>query len=116
MGEPEGFAYSPMLSLHMRNKLNTPLLVGGLSILVAIFPAIPTLVAVLIAKANNCTLHEGFRNPCLVLGVDIGQLLYPMGVSMWLVILSVPVGLLGLLVSVVWFVIAFFKKEVQDEK
>ena len=100
----------------MRNKLKTPLIVGGLSILVAIFPAIPTLVAALIANANNCTLHEGFSNPCVVLGVDIGQILYPMGVSFWLVILSAPLGALGLVVSVVWFVIALIKKEEHREK
>lgn len=95
----------------MRENLKTPLFVGGLSILAAVFPAIPTLVAALIAKANNCVLHEGFKNPCVVLGLDIGDVLYPMGVSMWFLFLSVPVGALGLLISVIWFAIAFFRKE-----
>lgn len=99
-----------MFVILMRDNLKTPLRVGGLSILVAIFPAVPTLVAALIAKANNCVLHEGFKNPCVVFGLDIGDILYPMGVSMWLLILSVPIGALGLLVSIIWFGIALLRK------
>lgn len=79
--------------------------------MIAIFPAIPTLLAALIADANNCVLHEGFKNPCVVLGLEMGDILYSMGAFAWLLFFSVPVGVLGLLVGVIWFAFAFSRNE-----
>ncbi|MGH8669493.1 MAG: hypothetical protein ACREUH_09685 [Burkholderiales bacterium] len=83
----------------------------AISIIAAVFPVVPAALAAWVAKANKCALHEGFINPCVMFGVDIGGLLYAMGVSMWLLFLSVPVGALGLLAGIVWFIIACFRKE-----
>ncbi|MBI3775942.1 MAG: hypothetical protein HY273_10395 [Gammaproteobacteria bacterium] len=90
----------------MRKSVQTPLIVGGVSILMALLPILPTLIAAYIAKTNQCVLHEGFANPCVVLGVDIGSTLYTMGVSAWMLILTVPAGAFSLLVSIIWLFVA----------
>lgn len=66
-------------------------------ILVALGPLIGVVVAGGIASANGCTLHEGFANPCVVVGVDMGGLLYGLGVLGWLMLASIPLGAMALL-------------------
>lgn len=53
-------------------------------------PLLVTLAAAGIASAFNCTLHEGFVNPCVVAGRDIGSTLYTMGMMAWLMLLTIP--------------------------
>jgi hypothetical protein len=93
----------------MKKNFSAPLIVGGISILIAVLPLIPTLVAGMIAKANHCVLHEGSPNPCVLLGIDIGSLLYVMGISFWLFFLTAPAGAIGLLVSLVWLAFALVR-------
>lgn len=64
-------------------------------------PMAATFLAFAIAKANGCTLHEGFANPCIVLGVDIGNTLYSMGVMFWFTFLTMPIAAL---MAVAWLV------------
>ena len=52
-----------------------------------------------IADLNGCELHEGYSQPCLVLGADIGEILHTMVVMGWLMLVSLfflAGGLLGL--------------------
>ncbi|MFT4928810.1 MAG: hypothetical protein ACI8WB_004930 [Phenylobacterium sp.] len=95
----------------MRYKPPTYLLIG--SLILAILPLIPTLIptliAGLIANLYNCTLHEGYVNPCIVLGVDLGSTLYSMGLSAWLAIVTIQIGGLGFMVGMTWLIIAFFR-------
>jgi hypothetical protein len=56
-------------------------------------------IAGTIASWNNCTLHEGFANPCVVNGRDMGETLYAMGVIGWFMIATLPIGFIA---SVVW--------------
>jgi hypothetical protein len=56
-------------------------------------------IAGLIASWNHCTLHEGFANPCIVNGRDIGSTLYGMGVMGWFMLATIP---LGAIAFVVW--------------
>lgn len=60
-----------------------------------IWPLVLITVAGAIASANNCTLHEGFVNPCVVNGRDMGETLYSMGVSGWFMLVTIPTGLLA---------------------
>ena len=53
-------------------------------------------IAAAIARWNNCTLHEGFVNPCIVAGRDIGGTLYSMSVLGWFMVATVPIGALAL--------------------
>jgi hypothetical protein len=69
-----------------------------LIILLAVSPMIPVAVAGTIAEINGCTLHEGFANPCVVNGRDLGETLYAMGMMGWLAIATLPLGLAALAV------------------
>jgi hypothetical protein len=74
------------------------------------FPLLSTLLAVLFASAFGCALNEGFVNPCVVLGLDFGGLLYPMGLAAWFVMLTVPLAGLALLVWLVVLVVLLFNR------
>lgn len=82
-----------------------------LLILIGIAPVISVALAGLIASANDCDLHEGFIQPCVVLGRDIGGLLYTMTVMGWLMLISAFFfmgGVLGLLIEAARFIIGRF--------
>lgn len=74
-----------------------------LSVLVGGTPVFSVLLAGLVAKANSCELHEGFVNPCVIFGVDLGGMLYSMGVFGWFMLISLPIGILGALASILWW-------------
>jgi hypothetical protein len=80
------------------------LLLGYLIIgLVAGGPLISVMIAGTIASWNGCTLHEGFVNPCVVNGRDVGETLYAMGVMGWFMLVTIPLGLLAFIVwTVLW--------------
>lgn len=68
-------------------------------VVIGIAPLVSVVLAGLIADLNGCGLHEGFAQPCIVAGVDIGGLLYTMAVMGWLMLVSLfflAGGLLGL--------------------
>ena len=75
----------------------------------ALFGAWPILLvatAGTIASANGCTLHEGFRNPCVIGGTDVGGTLYTMAVMGWFMIATIPLGLAAaVLWTVLWLVL-----------
>ncbi|WP_246149726.1 hypothetical protein [Tritonibacter litoralis] len=54
-----------------------------------------TVVGVIILGAGfNCTIHEGFANPCMVLGRDIGETAYGLGVfAAWGPLFVLPISL-----------------------
>lgn len=83
------------------------LLIGYFLIaLVAGAPIISVMVAGSIASWNGCELHEGFRNPCIVNGTDIGDTLYTMGVLGWLMIATIPLGLAAVVAwTLIWYVV-----------
>ncbi|MEM8656077.1 MAG: hypothetical protein AAGF36_15155 [Pseudomonadota bacterium] len=63
-----------------------------LALLICGAPILSVLAASLIANTYDCTLHEGFVNPCVIGGVDWGETLYAMGVMGWLMLITVPAG------------------------
>ncbi len=73
-------------------------------------PLLSTLLAVLFASTFGCSLNEGFVNPCVVLGVDFGELLYPMGLMFWFAIFTVPLAALALLVWLVVLVVLLIRR------
>lgn len=85
-------------------------------LLVAFSPLISVAIAGSIANANGCELHEGYVNPCIVNGEDVGETLYAMGVLGWLMLATIPLGLGAvvvylLIVLVVWLVRRFTQKK-----
>jgi hypothetical protein len=69
--------------------------------LLTLAPVLSAFAAYAIANLNDCTLHEGYVNPCVIAGVDLGDALYTMGVLGWLGLMTLPVGVPALLVLVV---------------
>jgi len=70
-----------------------------LMVVIGIAPLASVFLAGTIADLNGCSLHEGFVQPCIVLGADIGGLLYNMIAIGWLMLISLfflAGGLLGL--------------------
>lgn len=63
-----------------------------IAIVACLAPALGLLVAVLLAKLNDCTLNEGFVTPCIVLGRDAGGTLYTLAVSGWLMLATLPIA------------------------
>lgn len=74
-------------------------------VFVTVLPLIFLFTAGFVASVNDCALDEGGAHPCLVLGSDVGQILYNMVVGGWLMIFTLPIGaglfVLWLLVLVV---------------
>ena len=68
-------------------------------------PILTLLIAVLFASAFGCDLNEGMVNPCVVLGVDFGGLLYPMAVGGWFAMFTIPLAALALIVWLIALVV-----------
>lgn len=58
----------------------------------ALFPVLSVLIVSLVAGAAGCSVNEGSVTPCVIAGVDMGGLLYTMGVLGWLMVATIPVG------------------------
>lgn len=69
----------------------------ALIVFIAALPLISVFLTYLIADANGCRVDEGSVHPCVVMGVDIGGLLYTMGVLGWLMLASLPLGALAVI-------------------
>jgi hypothetical protein len=80
-------------------------IVLGLIILVAFAPIGSVMTCAVIANAHGCKVDEGSVHPCIVNGHDYGHLLYTLGVMGWLMLLTIPAGLLAFaiwLVVLIW--------------
>jgi len=78
-----------------------------LSLIIGLAPLLSALLAGVIADINGCVLHGGFVNSCYLLGVDIGGLLYFMGVIVWFSMLSLPLGV----IFCIMFIAQYFIKK-----
>ena len=83
------------------------LLLFFVSLTVGIAPLVSVVIAGTLAHNYGCTLHEGFVNPCVILGEDRGELLYTMGVAGWFMFLTIPIALLGSISSLIIALIIF---------
>lgn len=73
----------------------------------ALLPVASVFLTYLIAEANNCQVNEAYVQPCVVLGIDLGGLLYGMGVMGWLMLVTLPLGGGALIVWLVMLVIHY---------
>jgi hypothetical protein len=70
-------------------------------------PMVPPLVAGTVAAICGSRLDEGSVYPCVVLGCDIGGLLYAMGVMGWFMLLTFPTGVIA---AVAFTIVALVRK------
>jgi len=78
-----------------------PLKTYILIVLYMVAPILSVLIASSIATATGSRLDEGGSHPCIIFGVDIGELLYAMGVAGWFAFVTFPTGLLAILVVII---------------
>ena len=85
-------------------KRRTILIGYGIILFWMILPMISVFTASAIADASGCTLNEGSSHSCIVFGTDVGETLYTMFVMGWMFFLTVPTGLVALVVFtvIVW--------------
>lgn len=69
----------------------------GLLLVLIALPFVPVLWAKALADAHGCQLHEGFPNPCVIDGVDQGEMLYGLFLSGWLGVVTGAAGIFGLI-------------------
>src|SRR5437763_729624 len=70
--------------------------------IVAMSPVASVIVAGWIANTHGCRLDEGSVHPCVIGGKDYGQLLYALGVLGWLMLVTLPAGLV---VAIIWLLV-----------
>ena len=78
-------------------------------IALALSPITVTYTAGFIASLLGCDLNEASVHACPLLGVNVGLLLYAMGLAVWFVSLTVMAGLLALVVLVIIFIVRTVK-------
>ena len=71
-----------------------------------VLPPLSSLIAQAMADAAGCTIYAGSAFPCPVGAIDIGALLYGMDYARWLILVTVPLGLVLLVVWLVWLLVA----------
>jgi hypothetical protein len=81
-----------------------------IAFIVCLLPVLGILISIGIAQANGCTLHEGFANPCVVLGVDLGGLLYGMSVMGWLGLVTLPIAALTAAIWIIAEIVAYLRR------
>ena len=77
-------------------------------ILLCLSPVALAFGAAWIAQAYGCVLHEGFPNPCVILGADRGEALSSAFVAGWFGMVTLPLAalltlpLLGVIAIRLW--------------
>ena len=66
--------------------------------LVAFGPVLAAMAADAIAAANGCSMADGADHTCLIGGLDLGPVLYFFYLLGWLTLITLPLGVIGLMV------------------
>jgi hypothetical protein len=86
-----------------RNVTRVVLTGYGLIILYTLAPVLSVLISSGIATALGAKLDESQTHPAYLLGINIGGLLSIMFIAGWLALITIPTGLLALVVfTIVW--------------
>jgi len=70
----------------------------GILVLWMVWPLVPVMIASIVAMSCGCKVDEGSVHPCIVLGQDIGELLYGMSMMGWFGIGTFPTGMIALVI------------------
>jgi hypothetical protein len=81
--------------------------VGAQALIVALgaCPLLPGLLGVALISAAGCQLGENSALPCVVLGHDVGSLLYGMAISVRFMVYTLPLAILAVFV---WRIVLYF--------
>lgn len=71
---------------------------AALILLIGFAPVLSVLFTSAVARIGDCQVNEAFVQPCVILGIDLGGLLYFTGVMGWFMLLSLPGGTIALAV------------------
>ena len=83
----------------------------ALILLLGALPLASLVLAALFATVFGCSLNEGSVHPCVVLGLDFGDLLYPMFLGGgWSLMFAIPLVGLALIVWLIVLVILLFMR------
>lgn len=85
---------------------------AGLVVLLA--PLAFPLVALAIAAAGGCRLNEGNMHPCVILGIDWGEVLYGMFVTGWLGLITLPIAMIVALGWLVMELVLFLRRRARS--
>jgi len=70
-------------------------------------PLIATFSAQGIAAVSGCALHKGYAEPCVIFGMDWGGILHVLNVAAWWSIVTLPAGVIAVLILPVILVVHF---------
>jgi hypothetical protein len=89
----------------MKRLRRHALALGGI-VMFAILPFVPTVAAFFIADILGCRLNEANAHTCVLMGSDIGGLLYSMALLGWLGIATISIAGIMLVPWAGWLVFA----------
>ncbi|MBI1383688.1 MAG: hypothetical protein GC150_02075 [Rhizobiales bacterium] len=87
--------------------------IAGLILFLALLPVFSVLIASALAGTYDCTLHEGFPNPCRIGGLDWGNTLYSMFVMGWLALATLPIAALVVVLWLAFEIAAYVRRRRQ---
>jgi len=76
-------------------------------------PFASSTAAFAIAKIAGAKLNEGGPNPCIVFGCDLGHILYSMLGFGWLILFTIPTGLILIIIFTIFLLIRNAKKRLK---
>ncbi len=66
-----------------------------------VLPFLPVMACAAIASLNDCVVHEGNATSCVVMGLELGEALYFLGMMGWFGLFTLPSGALAAIVFTV---------------
>ncbi|WPC73026.1 hypothetical protein [Vibrio porteresiae] len=104
-----------------KRKMRLPIIAVACSLFFSVVPLLSVMVAGAIANIKHCLLDEGGANPCIIFGIDVGDILYSMLVFGWLMLVSLPLGSVLTIVSVAWLIFVaiqnyYYRKALPEPK
>jgi len=82
----------------------SPLWLLLISIALVVIPVLAFVLSLVLSKILGCEVNEAGTSGCYILGIDIGDLLYALSMSGWLLMMTGPVAGLGIVLSFIWFI------------
>ncbi len=82
-----------------------------ISVLISCVPIAVAILAMVIANLNGCELNEASVSSCVVLGVELGDTLYNMGMMFWLAIPAFGLSFWGCIIALVMWLLRKRKEE-----
>jgi hypothetical protein len=85
----------------------------ALIIVITVAPVGSVVACGIIANINECRVDEGSVHPCIINGKDYGHMLYVMGVMGWLMLVTLPAGVIAF---AIWLVILIMHRNAWRRK